>query len=770
MKILRKENLSSGRIHIYLFGVKIISYNGKKPRSFSIFHTPVFRNDDVSYDTNMSDFRRFCEIFHKYGYSQLHAVTLYGLLNCRYVTNGIPVPYKGYQGMSTLNYETIKKLSEKYFIGDNKDLIKYLNSIPDKIALHGLYHTDYSKMSYDEQYRDIKLGLEILKKLFPQKRVRDFVAPYNRTNADTFKVCKKFGLRVSAQEGDHLEDMISSHRKQIKRGMVYRYHHHRFYPDSTFSYYDLSFDKLDHFFNNTHELPNPKVFAQIIEKHHTQPWFTYAYTNFKERAHAYLSFKWIKHNIKKNKRILETGCGAGGILYHLFHSGYKNLYGYDYDTNAIAAAKEIAETVAAPISFSVTDGHAPQLPEKYDVIIGLNWIYHVPNYGLESFIQAHLPYLNNNGIFVFDVIDATYNDMENNQYSTQDINKPVNQRRPSEYLYRYSQTEVFDLAKKYNLSILKIIDTKFVIPHKIYILKANPKTRICLLCDKPNWAFDISAKKIKKLLSNDFDIDIKYVVEKPKLKPKEYDLLHVFFWGEDYHKKFKFPKHKVLKEISSWRWSDNPLYGPCTPQEMVKKYTTDAKYIFCTSVALYDVFKKVRKNVFYCGKGFDPEIFSYKKQRKGDMSICWAGNIKDPVKGVEEILIPSTKNKYTLNLASDLSHSQMCDFYNSNDIYVVCSRNEASPLTLMESMACGCFPVVNEVGIVPEIIRHKENGYIVKGRTVAAYREAFKWCKENIEYIRKQQKNIAEYIYNKRRWELMVQNYKKMYKECTNNK
>ncbi len=290
--------------------------------------------------------------------------------------------------------------------------------------------------------------------------------------------------------------------------------------------------------------------------------------------------------------------------------------------------------------------------------------------------------------------------------------------------------------------------------------------KICLLCDRPNWAHHHSAMEIKKYLDRDFLVDIKFVVDKPKLKPKKYDLLHVFFWDEPYYKKFKFPKRKVIKQVSSHKWQFEKVYGPCTPLEFSRRYLDEAKYVSCPSQILYNLLKDVHPRVFLIGKGYSPEKFYYKEERKGEFSICWAGNIKLTLKGVEDIIIPAAKHRFKLNLASNLPHEELLDFYNANDVYVVASQHEADPLPLIESMACGCFPVANKVGIAPELIRHKENGYLVQERTVEAYIEAFNWCKDNLEYIREQGKKNAKEIFKKRRWEVMAQGYKDMYKEC----
>ena len=65
----------------------------------------------------------------------------------------------------------------------------------------------------------------------------------------------------------------------------------------------------------------------------------------------------------------------------------------------------------------------------------------------------------------------------------------------------------------------------------------------------------------------------------------------------------------------------------------------------------------------------------------------------------------------------------MARFYNSIDVICVASTAEGDPLPLVEGMACGCFPVCVDVGIVPELVQSGVNGLIVD-RTPAAFRAA----------------------------------------------
>jgi len=153
------------------------------------------------------------------------------------------VQYEGFGSLSELDNETIRCLSEGKAIEDRSDLVQWLSQIPDELALHGLYHTDYSTMSARDQDQDMAEGLALMKRLFPKKRIRYFIAPFNRTNAATCEVAARHGLAVLAAEGIHLEEQLD--RLEVRPRTWYRYHHHRFYPESRVTYYDLSMEKLD---------------------------------------------------------------------------------------------------------------------------------------------------------------------------------------------------------------------------------------------------------------------------------------------------------------------------------------------------------------------------------------------------------------------------------------------------------------------------------------------------------------------------------------------
>lgn len=295
------------------------------------------------------------------------------------------------------------------------------------------------------------------------------------------------------------------------------------------------------------------------------------------------------------------------------------------------------------------------------------------------------------------------------------------------------------------------------------------KPKILLLIDKPNWAFDICASEYIKFLSNDFTFVKKFLVKpRPIIFPFRYDLIHIFWWGESWYKRFRWPKAKILKEVSSHRWEDDPRYGPCTPEEFTKKYLFDARNVLCTSKKLYSLLEKHIPNLSLASNGYSPEIFYFKNERTASLpNLCWVGNRNDAVKGIDDILIPAAKEAgLEINIATNLPHKELCDFYNTHDIYLVGSTHEASPLTLMEAMACGCFPICTDVGIVSELIQHLINGYIVKDRSIKAFSEAFEWCKKNLDFVRVAGKQNAKLLKETRTWEHCAESYRTAYKKA----
>ena len=295
------------------------------------------------------------------------------------------------------------------------------------------------------------------------------------------------------------------------------------------------------------------------------------------------------------------------------------------------------------------------------------------------------------------------------------------------------------------------------------------KPRVCILADCRDWAHDISASQIKQLLVDAFDITIRYGVDYPKLSLADYDLVHICFWEERRYQLIGLPQERIVKMVSSHRWQDNSAYGPCTPEQFARHYLMNCGTVICGSRRLTATIENVFPRTFHTPKGVDVTRFNPGARRPGPgLMFGWAGNAEDEVKGFSDIVKPACCDAGRFPLLSATGswpHAEMEKFYRQIDVFIVASRHEGDPLTLIEAMACGCFPVAVDVGIVPELIEHGRNGYIVPDRSVRAFREAFEWCENHRDEVHAAGRANAELISRERDWRVCAQAFARVYRD-----
>ena len=142
------------------------------------------RNDDVSHDIDLDEFKAFCEVCDKYNVKLLQCITPRG--------QTLPIEH------SYTNQEIIERFGDGV-LSDNKELLDYLKSRNDLIAVHGYYHTHY--LSADDILRSKQLieswGL----------KPTYYVPPFNEYK-DRGKI---WGLEInvmSMDRGERLEDYL----------------------------------------------------------------------------------------------------------------------------------------------------------------------------------------------------------------------------------------------------------------------------------------------------------------------------------------------------------------------------------------------------------------------------------------------------------------------------------------------------------------------------------------------------------------------------------
>jgi 2-polyprenyl-3-methyl-5-hydroxy-6-metoxy-1,4-benzoquinol methylase len=233
--------------------------------------------------------------------------------------------------------------------------------------------------------------------------------------------------------------------------------------------------KIANFFQKIEISLDINFIESVISKHNAQPWFVYALKDRKNRRHVWWPSLWLAARLKSQDRILETGCGCGLNLMWFAQNGFKNLLGSDNDPLAIAAGQEICSKIEFPIQLYVDNGLDPQknIELPFNCIFALNWTYHVAEFEILNLCKIYSRLIDHGGYIAIDVIDESYNRYDKNKFLTSDWNKSISERKPSEYIKRYSELDVRNAADQSGLKIVCIDrppGNSFV-PRAVYILQ-----------------------------------------------------------------------------------------------------------------------------------------------------------------------------------------------------------------------------------------------------------------------------------------------------------
>ena len=133
-------------------------------------------------------------------------------------------------------------------------------------------------------------------------------------------------------------------------------------------------------------------------------------------------------------------------------------------------------------------------------------------------------------------------------------------------------------------------------------------------------------------------------------------------------------------------------------------------------------------------------------ERKGFKYLAEACNIiKDTAPELAEklgiVVLGSHSNKveslipfdvYPINYLSN--ESEVMEMYNAVNLFVTPSLQDNLPNTIVEAMACGTPCVGFNVGGIPEMIDHKQNGYVAVYKNAEDFAKGIQWCLDETNY------------------------------------
>ncbi|MBI5681012.1 MAG: glycosyltransferase [Methanobacterium sp.] len=147
---------------------------------------------------------------------------------------------------------------------------------------------------------------------------------------------------------------------------------------------------------------------------------------------------------------------------------------------------------------------------------------------------------------------------------------------------------------------------------------------------------------------------------------------------------------------------DTKRFIPLKNRKIRNYYGVNDKDILILFVGYLDTFK----GVFELMNSFH-EI--NKKNVNVKLMIVGEGPKNNELKKIASRLCLETH----VIFAGKISPSDIHEYYQSSDIFVLPSHTEGTPLVVIEAMACGLPIVASNVGGIPEIVINNKNGFII---------------------------------------------------------
>ena len=162
---------------------------------------------------------------------------------------------------------------------------------------------------------------------------------------------------------------------------------------------------------------------------------------------------------------------------------------------------------------------------------------------------------------------------------------------------------------------------------------------------------------------------------------------------------------------------DTDVFKPIDKQEARRRHQlpTDKKLLLFGAQRITDERKGFRYLTEAC-----EHIAMHHPTLPGQLGVVVLGGDAQSVK--EALPLPV----YTVNYLSN--EKEIADIYNAADLFVTPSLQDNLPNTIVEAMACGTPCVGFNVGGIPEMITHRQDGYVADYCDSLDFAQGIAWC------------------------------------------
>ncbi|WEG15362.1 glycosyltransferase family 4 protein [Alkalihalophilus pseudofirmus] len=297
--------------------------------------------------------------------------------------------------------------------------------------------------------------------------------------------------------------------------------------------------------------------------------------------------------------------------------------------------------------------------------------------------------------------------------------------------------------------------------------------KILLLADHPGWAWEHRARDLMSLQFKDLTFQLEFYNQLQVSKISQYDTIYApsISMAKQLTKKGINP-NKIASGLSSIRSANKFINGDGTIKKSFIEFSETLQGINTGSSEIYNLFNQ-SCSIYKTRTGIFEDIFkpiNTPLQNK-KVKIGWVGRIDTEThrshKGIDLVYEALKSLDVELELRTfnekKVTRNEMVQFYQSLDMFICSSISEQHPMPVLEAAACGVPIIATNVGIVPELIQHGENGLIVD-RNSEAIKKAVLILLNNKKTCEKFRENIRETIVNKWTWELCKKDWELFFK------
>jgi glycosyltransferase involved in cell wall biosynthesis len=290
----------------------------------------------------------------------------------------------------------------------------------------------------------------------------------------------------------------------------------------------------------------------------------------------------------------------------------------------------------------------------------------------------------------------------------------------------------------------------------------NRTPKILFICDVEGWAWHYKSQQLKKHLSDEFIIDIIWLIGPGAraIKPKVYDLYVTFGYSYIDYLKNVSPRKKITG-ITAHR-----------PHSVLHPQMQKAAVVHANSKMLYHELKTMHDIVYYVPNGVDEEMFYPIEpipEERNNIVVGHVGKLS-VMKGQEQFIKPAITQAQAIPLfhfndyTNALPISQMPNIYQGMDVFIVASTEDGTPNPALEAAACGRPIISNRIGNMPEFIRNGYNGFLVE-KNIGAYSEKINFLRNNRDKLIEMGHNARKTVEEGWTWKIQSERYRKMFKE-----